>query len=402
MSQTKIQINTLGVFSIEWNGEAIDDSMNRSRKVWLLLAYMIHNRNVFSSQANIVRALWDDGEKSVDPQNALKTTLHRARTLLDKLGDDSGHKLILRKSGSYMWNTEFDVQVDAEYFEELYKQGVEEEDVEKKLNLFIQALNLYKGDFLEKLSMESWVIPLSVYYRKIYVEMALSSLATLKEMGRNQDIIELGGKILTIESFNEDVYRYYMNAMIAVGDRAGVIATYESLKELMFATFGVMPAEDIRKLYFDALSIDNKTAISIEHLSEQLAEPTPRRGAFFCEYDFFRILYQSEARQLFRRGECVHIAMLTIDSRTKKELSKRSVNLAMDNLQEVICSCLRAGDAVAKCSPTQFVIMLPQANFENSNMVCERVRKSFFREYPHSPVQITYAVKPVAPLDGFR
>ena len=41
--------------------------------------------------------------------------------------------------------------------------------------------------------------------------------------------------------------------------------------------------------------------------------------------------------------------------------------------------------------------MLPQANYENSCMVCERIVGAFSRRYPHSPALIHYSVQPLEP-----
>jgi hypothetical protein len=49
------------------------------------------------------------------------------------------------------------------------------------------------------------------------------------------------------------------------------------------------------------------------------------------------------------------------------------------------------------CSASQYILMLPQANYENSCKVCERVIKTFTRQYPHSPARLRYAVQPLEP-----
>ena len=41
--------------------------------------------------------------------------------------------------------------------------------------------------------------------------------------------------------------------------------------------------------------------------------------------------------------------------------------------------------------------MLPQANYENSCKVCERIVRAFYRKYPHSPAVIQYTVQPLNP-----
>ena len=50
----------LGSFSLSWNGRKITDDDNRSRKVWLLLAYMICCRNRPVSQSELFSLLWGD------------------------------------------------------------------------------------------------------------------------------------------------------------------------------------------------------------------------------------------------------------------------------------------------------------------------------------------------------
>ncbi|MBO5666012.1 MAG: hypothetical protein J6S45_01040, partial [Firmicutes bacterium] len=55
-------------------------------------------------------------------------------------------------------------------------------------------------------------------------------------------------------------------------------------------------------------------------------------------------------------------------------------------------------DVLTKFSASQLLIMLPQANYENSQAVCQRLIKAFNRKYPHSPVTIHSTVHPLEPL----
>ena len=58
---------------------------------------------------------------------------------------------------------------------------------------------------------------------------------------------------------------------------------------------------------------------------------------------------------------------------------------------------LRRGDVISRCSVSQFVIMLPQANYENSCMVAERLTGAFYRRYPHSSARLRCMVQPLIP-----
>lgn len=57
MEAVDLQIRMLGEFSISLGKQEINDSDNRSRKVWLLMAYMIYCRNRSVSQDELADLL---------------------------------------------------------------------------------------------------------------------------------------------------------------------------------------------------------------------------------------------------------------------------------------------------------------------------------------------------------
>ena len=67
----------------------------------------------------------------------------------------------------------------------------------------------------------------------------------------------------------------------------------------------------------------------------------------------------------------------------------------MEKLPPLLRGNLRRGDVISRCSVSQFVIMLPQANYENSRMVADRLVSAFYRRYPHSPARLRYTVQPL-------
>lgn len=80
MAFSELHVQMLGRFSLRIGDRELNDSDNRSRKVWLLLAYMIYCRNRPISQDELVGLLWKDEEGSTNPANALKTMFHRVRS----------------------------------------------------------------------------------------------------------------------------------------------------------------------------------------------------------------------------------------------------------------------------------------------------------------------------------
>lgn len=393
-----INVQMLGCFAIQQNDRFIDDHSNRMRKVWLLLAYLIYSRNSRITQGHYLSLLQGAGsDDSADPNGRLKAMLYRARTLLNQLSDDAGHDLIIRKEGTYAWNTEYPLVLDVEEFDRLCSAAASCTG-EEQLAQYLQALELYQGDFLPKLSMEPWVMPISTYYHQMYLDAVAQTLSLLEERSRWHEGVLLCEKALKIEPYSEELYQHLMRCCIAENDRAKARSIYEELSDTLFSTFGVMPSDESRALYREASRDEETPSVPIDTVREQLKEPDAAKGALYCEYDFFKMLYQVQARAIIRSGDIIHIALFSLHGYGKKELPRRSLDRAMDNLQELIVGNLRQGDVVSRCSLSQLIVMLPQANYENSCMVCQRILKAFGRQYPHSPADIHYTVQPLEPL----
>ena len=75
------------------------------------------------------------------------------------------------------------------------------------------------------------------------------------------------------------------------------------------------------------------------------------------------------------------------------------IRATLDKLQELIRQNLRKGDVASQCSVSQYVILLPRANYENSHMVANRLMTAFYRRYPHSPARLRCVVQPLEPVE---
>jgi len=396
-----LKVNMLGSFSLEYQGRSVDDQSNRMKKVWLLLAYLIYSRNSSVTQNHYINLLQSaGGDDSADPNGKLKAMFYRARTMLNQLDADAGHNWIIRKNGTYAWNTEVEVSLDVEEFERACAAAAAAGENKGKLELYRKALALYRGDFLPKLSAEVWVMPITTYYHQMYLTAVEQTLALLEGEGLWEELNSLCEQALKVEPYSEELYQYRMRGLIAAGDRAGAQKAYVDMSELLFATFGVMPSDESRALYREASRESGENTIPVGTVREQLREAEASKGAMFCEYDFFRLLYQVQARAMIRTGDAIHIGLFSVHGQGNKELARRSLDIAMDNLQELTVRNLRQGDVVTRCSVSQLIIMLPQANYENSCAVCERILKAFNRQYPHSPASIHYSVQPLEPLES--
>lgn len=389
-----LYVQMLGDFVISTRSVQISDRDNRSRKLWVLLAYLIYHRRRTVTREELVRLLWNEEEKGKNPAGALKTAFHRIRSMLDMLWPKAGRELILYKNGGYMWNPGVSISVDIDEFDRLCSVISSGKDPDRQE---FEVLQSYKGDFLAKMSSEVWVIPIAAYYHNSYLRCLLKLLPQLLEQEKCSEAAGLCRAAAMVEPYDEEIHGYLMRALLGMGDQKGAAKIYEQFSERLNSDFGIVPGEEIRMLYYEAKRTDNGHAIPVEIILQQLREEDEKGGALICEYDFFRVLYRSMARFMSRSGVVAHIALLSVEENQEGKLTQRKLRGAMHMLEEQIRICLRRGDATAKCSNSQYIVMLPLANYENSCMVCERVIQAYYRKHPHSDADIRYVVYPLHP-----
>lgn len=396
MNGPTLQVQMLGQFTLRYGDRSISDSDDRSRRVWSLLAYMLYNHGRSFAQEELIHLYWSNGEKSADPGNALKSIFHRIRTALDKLQPGLGRLLIRRKAGRYFWNNVMPLSLDIEDFEAHFHAAEAAGDDDVRLAEYQAALALYAGDPLPRMTDEIWTIPIVAYYHSLYTRAAAGAIELLEKQERTAEAVALCRRAIHIEPYQEDLYEHLMRGLLRTGDMKGAMSVYEEMSELLFAHFGVMPSETLRTLYRQATRTVNDRTLTMDEVCSQLAEPAPHGGAMVCEYDFFKILYRAEARSIARNGHSANICLLSVSGKDGEMLARRSLDPAMNNLQVLVQNNLRRGDVIARCSISQYIILLPQANYENSRMVADRLVSAFYRRYPHSPARLRYTVQPLA------
>ncbi|MEG1537425.1 MAG: bacterial transcriptional activator domain-containing protein, partial [Clostridiales bacterium] len=198
-----LYVNMFGSFSMQYGLNTINDLDVRSRKSWIILGYLIAYRNRAISQSEIIDIIYPEG-KSDNPANALKTMIHRVRSLLDALNFVSGKVMILQSGGSYMWNKDLPLVLDVDSFENLCQLATSSDlSDDQRLQYYLDAIEIYKGDFLSKLTMESWVTQLNTYYHTMYIHAVHQAITLFIAKEDYPHIVELCSRALTIDAYDE-------------------------------------------------------------------------------------------------------------------------------------------------------------------------------------------------------
>ena len=386
-----IKISVLGKFSIEYKGKIISDDLNRSRKMWNLLAFIVMNHNTAITQSRFIDALWSDDNSN--PINALKTQLFRTREMLKPLGLE-GDGCILSSRGAYSWNPDFNISLDAEMFEELVHDA---EDTllpnKDKIKKYLAALQLYRGDFIPKLSGEVWTIPISARYHSIYLD-AVKKLCTLLEEESDYDtIIEVILKAIEIDNLDEKLHCILIMAYIRCDRYKDALDHYDSATSILYRNLGVNPSDELRSLYSQIMDTQKSLETNLAIIQEHLMENSLDNGAFFCEYGYFVKTYQLTKRRLERLGLSTYLCLVTLQTDRGKTPDLTKLDTYMAKLLSILKLSLRNGDVVAKYSGAQYILMLPCVNFENADMVMNRILSNYKKKFRTDKVIINYKIK---------
>ena len=382
----------LGEFKLYVGDVLIDDDISRSHKMWSLLAYLIMHRDRNVPQEELIEVLWPD-DNSQNPGNALKTLLYRTRaTILPLIGDEP--QLILSQRGSYSWNHTLPCEVDAEQFAALANEASDKSlpDNERRI-LYKKAVFLYQQDFLPRLAEKLWVIPLATFYHGLYLEAVFEYAGLLLKAELYGELASLANAAIAIEPYDDKLHSLLITALLRQGNSLAALNHYDVATDLLYRNFGVRPSEELRALYQEIMKERKSLEMDLAVIQTDLQEAALRPGAFVCDYGFFREAYRLEARRAGREGSCVHVALITVSLPDGKTPALNPLNTTMDQLLEAIRLNLRRGDILTRYSGAQYVLMLPTANYEDSQMVMERIVNSFYQQNRKSFLKISYKLQ---------
>lgn len=388
----RVAVTMLGGFRIRVDGNVLTDEINRSQKLWNVLCYLIAHRERTVPQSEFIELFWPE-ENSANPTNALKTLLYRVRSLLEPLFGE-GLEPILSQRGAYAWNPAIACEMDVDRFELLCRRAQDTAlPAQKRMALYEEAAEVYRGDYLPKLANQMWVVPISAHYHALYLEAVKEYADLLEHAEKFEAMAELCTRASQLDPLDESLHTLIVRALLRQGKDSAALSHYEKATDLLYRNLGVRPSEELRALYREIMDVEERLETNLEVIQANLREAAQRPGAFVCEYGFFKEAYRLEARRSARSGACVHIALVTVSLPDGGVPPLGVLNTTMDQLLEVLVHNLRRGDVVSKYSGAQYVVMLPAANFEDSTMVVERIVNAFYRQHRRNFLKITYRIR---------
>lgn len=293
--------------------------------------------------------------------------------------------LVTLPGGGYTWNHDVCLKLDVERFEAACLNARRTAG-EEKCELLLQAVSLYKGEFLSGNGNE-WARVLRQYYQTLYLDACKILLPLLYKEEKWMEILNICGQAYHVDFTIEDFTVYQMQALNALGLPERAIEKYELFRDKMLQELEMMPTSQAERLYTLTVGLRKKDAEK-QDIFKMLCGEEDGRQAFFCTFEIFQNIVALEKRHIERSGQESSVAIVSLEKEAVPVTDAR-------RLERILLEGLRTGDPVARLEANSYIVMLTGATVERASYVMGRIDREFHKTYRHSKAHLNYQIAPL-------
>jgi len=368
----------------------------RAHRLWLLVAYLIVNRDHGVSPQELIDLLWPE-VTSNNPASTLQNNVSRARALFSEANFDGARDLIKHTDGLYYWAPERSTLLDIEIFETNARRigdFLSADDAEG-IELALETCKLYTGDFLSDATDITWCANLAVYYRTLYKRLCKTTIIALMEAGRLKEAQTLCLQVCVLDPAAEEFSLLLMQAYLADANPTAALEQYQTIANYLSQTYDIQPSAELETQREIALQELYGQSMNEQGIRTFLFESNDDEGAFACSNAVFREIALLRLREMERSGEDSHIIAISFSNPSTKT-ARRIINAK--RVAQVLSATLRASDPFTKVGSNQFLVLLPGASAENARMVYERIVARFKDNFPRAELAFRFSMMSLAAL----
>ncbi|MDP2892183.1 MAG: BTAD domain-containing putative transcriptional regulator [Bacillota bacterium] len=386
-----LSVQMLGAFSVHRGDLALDETLNKSRNLGVMMEYLLAQRGRPVPVEELMEVLWEDKDWD-NPVKVIQNLIYRLRQLLDVKGRPSH---ISNLHGGYCWNTSSKYYLDIEDFENFAEEGLKlKRNKQDGKVALTRAVELYRDDFLEDKVFEPWTVTVRQNLKNKYSLCVRELLDILEKEGNYNDIISLCTTAIAIDPYDEKVHVAYINALIKTDRTAHACRHYNLTTDFLQKMLGVSPSKELNEVYNkikDNISIRQYDIDAIMEESE--SEKTRAEGPLFCDLETFNKLYDLELRRMQRNGQSNSLVLMTLSNPDYSPPSGEVLKRARSTMNSELIKSLRRGDVVCFRTDSQAIIFLSSITFESAHNVAERIIESFRKSFNNQDILLQYKVR---------
>lgn len=386
-----LRIYCFGKFRVFRPGETEAIGIISKHKMWQLFKYLVINRHSVVPTSSLVNNLWP-AQKKPDDTSALRTTICRLKSMLEPAGSISNYSYILYRKDSCAFNLNAPYWLDIEMFEQLCAsakhQGVHNRS--EAINLYIEALNLYQGDFLaEDPNLES-AVSLREYYRLLFLD-AVRELAgwliEAKDLFRARFYLE---KAVKVDPYMEDLQTMLIRVLLDLGDVKSAKMYYISCSALLYNELGVKPSDELKKLYNYIKEREENSNNNVQLMIENEAAEEEVNGPFICDPELFWTCLLLERRRVGRNGVA---SMVILELEAEDQQQKRLRQTIFRQIQTTAQNILRKSDILCHLDEAHYALLLPSTSGKGAKIVISNIIREFFKNYSYNKKEVNLKTK---------
>ena len=287
---SKLELSFLGVFRVTLDGVPADSF--ESNKVRALLAYLAVESQRPHARDALATLLWPDW-----PDSSARSNLRYALSDLRKtIGDRTAEPpFLLITRNTLQFNTESDHRLDVAEFERLVEASAVDLSTDDQMAALCQALELYRGEFLEGFSVpeaapfEEWVSLKREQLHRQHMGVLHDLAGAYEREGDISQALEPAWQQVEIEPWQEAAQRQLMRLLAMDGQRSAALAQYEDCRRSLAEELGVEPSHETTQLYENirdgTLEAQIGAASQLEELPPAPGVPPFMGMQYFDEHD---------------------------------------------------------------------------------------------------------------------
>lgn len=373
-----LRVRTFGGFSIVYDDNEISFGQQNESQIVHLLQLLLHFREKGVSRDLAKAELFGDRDVD-DVSHSIRNIIYNLRKKLREF-DFPDSQFVVKRGGIYYWADDIPVDEDSSEFERSFNEAMAEKNSERKLELLVRTMYMYKGRFLAGNESSVWSVHEAERYRDLFAQTVNNAADIARDTHKFKLMQDIGVYAAKVDPFSEwEVLT--LEALSGLGRFDRTERFYRETVDAYTAEYGGRTNSYVREF---VNRIGLKLVIGHENLAEiqekMRDDSSHDRRGYYCSLPVFQEIYRITERMMERAGDRIFLMLCTIiDSKGNPMLSGTRLEDLSERLKEAIVTSVRYTDTVTRYGKGQYLILLINTSFDDCSIVAKRINSNFMR-----------------------
>ncbi len=385
-----IRVSLFGGFSMRIaQKEIFRENKLKTNKALQLLVFLLCSPGRKAGTEMIVNAILDSDELD-NPNAVCKNLVYRLRKILreNELVAQDEDAIVFEND---VYNLRLNCVSDLEAFNACWEvlDSLESAD---RFESCKQALSLYSGVFLGNLLSDYWVLEQVSFLENRYLMFLNTLLELVEQEGCYQEILDELSQAFALYPHEESVYMNYIKVLYECKHYNRAFHVYDNVCERLLSDLGLQPPPKLLAL-MKTLTLENESmASNTAEVHTNLCKMEVFDKAHECGLYEFSHIYQAMLMGIMGIDETVRLVLCTVyDENGNAFPISPQLDGISQHLRKSLRASLQSGDAFARYSSSQFVILLKDSDEECCRGITSRVRTHFHNIPKMRALRLTFS-----------